>query len=92
MARRILRESWLLPDLIRPSLQLLSGVLCMLAPAALWAEGLDDWRLRGSNTMRYEYYQNRGSPNVSPWPDEGDQWFDELQLDVLRQQRCEPCA
>lgn len=41
-------------------------------------------QVRGSNTLRGEFYDNEGSNDVSPFPSERDHWYNELSLDVVR--------
>ncbi len=44
----------------------------------------DDWKVTGSNTLRLEYYGVQGDPSTGPYPFTGGQYFDEINLGLLR--------
>ena len=43
-----------------------------------------DWEISGSNTARYEYYESDGDESASPYQFEGDQYYDEFNLNFTR--------
>lgn len=45
---------------------------------------LPEWNISGSNTIRYEYYDNRGAEANSIYPFDGDQIFDEFSVNLNR--------
>lgn len=65
-------------------LPLALAVLASGAGAA-WADGLlDDWEIRGSNTLRLETYEVRGDPLAGPYRFTGGQHYDEFNLNLSR--------
>jgi len=67
-----------------------NGFVLVLGLLSIWAleatclaEGAPV-QVRGSNTLRGEYYDNDGRNDLSPFPDEKDHWYDELSLDFVR--------
>jgi len=44
----------------------------------------DPWRITGSNTLRFEYYDVSGNRNTSPYKFEDIQPYDELNLNLFR--------
>lgn len=58
----------------------LAGLL-LLASAAASGQGLlQDWSLRGANTLRFSNYDTSGAAAGSPYAFEGDMYFDEFNL------------
>ncbi|MGH8672242.1 MAG: hypothetical protein ACREUA_09480, partial [Burkholderiales bacterium] len=51
-----------------------------LADEPPWVNLLPQWHWYGSNTLRMENYQNYGDETASPYPEEGEQAFDEFFL------------
>ncbi len=57
------------------------GLLLFLSPHLSQAEQLlGDWHMSGSNTLRASIYDANGPGAASPYPFEGDMYFDELNV------------
>lgn len=62
---------------------LLAG--CGAAGMACADNTLDDWQIAGSNTLRLEHYSVQGDPYSGPYPIVGNQYYDEFNLNFMRQ-------
>lgn len=49
------------------------------------ADTVDDWQITGSNTLRLENYSVHGDPASGPYPVAGNQYYNEFNLNFLRQ-------
>ena len=43
-----------------------------------------EWEISGSNTARYEYYDTDGEASASPYQFDGEQYFDEFNVNISR--------
>lgn len=55
-------------------------LLGLLSGTAAAENGFDDWHIYGANTARATLYEVHGSGAASPYPFEGDMYYDELNL------------
>ncbi len=64
-----------------------SGYILFVVPVLSHAEPdvLADWSFYGSNTMRASLYEATGPGAASPWPLEGDMYFDEFNVYLNKQ-------
>ncbi|MBC8412870.1 hypothetical protein H8E50_04265 [bacterium] len=60
---------------------LVSENLVIAQPIQKSTEGTS-WQVNGSNMTRFEWYNNRGNPSSSPYSFEGDQFHNDLVMDV----------
>ncbi len=58
---------------------------CALCTPALADDPAPLWQISGSNTLRLESYRVRGDPTAGPYQFDGGQYYDELNLTLLRQ-------
>ncbi|MEQ8428746.1 MAG: hypothetical protein RLT87_03090 [Gammaproteobacteria bacterium] len=57
--------------------------IALILPMSVGAEGLrlmEDWNIFGSNTLRGSVYDASGNGAGSPYPNEGDMYYDELSV------------
>ena len=81
MSRKIkstVSENWLFKS---------AGLLLLVYPFLVFAEGqfMDDWHIFGSNTVRGSLYDAYGAGSGSPYPFEGDKYFDEFNVYLSKQ-------
>jgi hypothetical protein len=72
----------------RSALQRLAAplFLAICLPGVSSADGPPDgWQISGSNTVRLEDYWVKGDPNAGPYRYTGGQYFDDFNLNLLRQ-------
>lgn len=63
------------------------GVVLLLSPLICHAELtlMEDWNINGSNTLRSSVYSADGPGAASPYPSEGDMYFDEFNIYLNKQ-------
>lgn len=55
-----------------------------LADDAAWDDYFSSWHINGTNTLQYEHYGVSGDGNQSPYSFEGDQWFNDFNMNFSR--------